>query len=318
MRNTSISRNLLTAVLLATAALCQAQLSESLKTSVQVAHDYALDPNITYKVANNYEAKLDVYHRKDAKAPVPVLIQIHGGGWVRGVKEGAQLESMPYLQMGFDVVNVEYRLGPVSQAPAAVEDCLAALRWVGRNAKKYNFDTSKIVVTGASAGGHLALTTGMIPESAGFDADCSFEDGRSWSSTCTDPRPKVAAIINWFGITDVKDLAGGPNARSYAVQWFGSLPNRETLATQVSPLTYVRPGLPPILTIHGDADYVVPYAHAVRLHDALNKAGVRNQLLTIPGGGHNDFTSDQYVRCFETIRAFLLQTGILESNGTSK
>jgi acetyl esterase/lipase len=317
MRKISIPGTLL-AVLLATAAFCQAQLPEALKAAVLVAHGYALDANITYKVANNYEAKLDVYHRKDAKAPLPVVIDIHGGGWVRGVKEWSQLEIMPYLQMGFEVVNVEYRLGSVSPAPAAVEDCLAALRWVGRNAKKYNFDTSKIVVTGLSAGGHLALTTGMIPESAGFDADCSFEDGRSWSSTCTDPRPKVAAIINWFGITDVKDLAGGPNARSYAVQWFGSLPNREALATKVSPLTYVRPGLPPILTIHGDSDQVVPYAHAVRLHEALDKAGVRNQLLTIPGGGHNDFTADQFLLCFETIRKFLLQTGILSPGESTK
>jgi acetyl esterase/lipase len=67
------------------------------------------------------------------------------------------------MAMGFAVVNVEYRLGKTSLAPAAVEDCLCALHWVGRNAKKYNFDLSKVIVTGGSAGGHLALTTACPP-----------------------------------------------------------------------------------------------------------------------------------------------------------
>ena len=74
--------------------------------------------------------------------------------------------------MGWNVVNVEYRLARVSGAPAAVEDCLCALRWIIRNAKQYNIDITKLVVSGSSAGGHLALTTGMIPPSAGLDRQC--------------------------------------------------------------------------------------------------------------------------------------------------
>ena len=117
--------------------------------------------------------------------------------------------------------------------------------------------------------------------------------------------PKVAAAINWFGVTDVYDVIEGPNRANAAMTWFGSLPNREEIAERVSPLTYVRAGLPPILTIHGDADRVVPYQHAVRLHDALTKAGVPNQLLTIPGGGHGNFTPEQRTMIFTTIREFL-------------
>ena len=77
--------------------------------------------------------------------------------------------------------------------------------------------------------------------------------------------PKVAAIINWYGITDVNDMLSGPNARAYAVQWLGSPPNREAIAKSVSPLTYVRADLPPILSIQGDADPIVPYSQNVRL-----------------------------------------------------
>jgi acetyl esterase/lipase len=286
------------------------QLSDADKAIALVVRDHQVVPNITYHIANKSELKLDLYQPREPKGPTPVVMLIHGGGWVEGSKEGSVLEVFPYLQMGFSVVNVEYRLGRVSLAPAAVEDCLCALHWIGRNAAKYNFDLNKVVVTGGSAGGHLALTTGMIPDSTGLANECASDDDEGWKGPWTGSTPKVAAIINWFGITDVWGMLQGPNIRSYAVSWFGSQPGQEALAKRVSPLTYVRPGLPPILTIHGDADPLVPYSDAVRLHDALTKAGVRNQLLTIPGGKHGHFPAEDSLRAAESIRAFLASLGI--------
>jgi len=93
--------------------------------------------------------------------------------------------------------------------------------------------------------------------------------------------------------------------------WLGSQPNAEEIARRVSPLTYVRAGLPPILTIHGDKDDVVPYSHATRLHEALDKVKVPNQLLTIEGGGHGGFTQEQFVKSYETIWSFLKQNRII-------
>ena len=90
-----------------------------------------------------------------------------------------------------------------------------------------------------------------------------------------------------------------------------SAQTRDEVAKRVSPLTYVRPGLPPILTIHGDADRVVPYQHAVRLHDALAKVSVPHQLLTIPGGGHGNFTPEQRTMIYVTIREFLAKHKLL-------
>jgi acetyl esterase/lipase len=101
-----------------------------------------------------------------------------------------------------------------SLAPAAVEDTRCALRWVFRNAKQYNFDTSKIVLTGHSAGGHLSLITGMLPNGTGLDNNCY-----------GDEELKVAAIINWYGISDVNDLIQGKNLKNYAVMWMGSQQN---------------------------------------------------------------------------------------------
>ncbi len=291
-------------------SFCSAQLPETAKSAILLGMDFHVVPNITYNVANRYEAKLDVYYPAKAKSPVPVVINIHGGGWVVGAKEEAILYILPYLQMGFAVVNVEYRMALVSNAPAAVEDCLCALHWVGRHAKEYNFDLSKIITTGGSAGGHLALTTAMIPSSTGLDNQCSFEDDSEWTGTFPNKRPNVAAVINWFGITDVASLLKSPDARGWAISWVGSAPNGEEIANRVSPLTYVRPGLPPILTIHGTVDKLVPYSQAVRLHEELKKAGVRNELFTVEGAGHGDFTNDQELKAYETVRAFLTSIGI--------
>jgi acetyl esterase/lipase len=288
-----------------------AQLTDTEKAAVLIGNRFGVEANIVYKVASSYEAKLDVYRPSNPAGPTPVLMMIHGGGWLFGTKEDSILHLVPFLHMGFAVVNVEYRMARVSLAPAAVEDCLCALRWIGRNATKYKFDATRVVITGGSAGGHLALTTAMIPASAGFENECVYEDDEGWTGTFIDTRPKVAAVINWFGITDVWDMVQGPNTKGYAVSWLGSSPHREDLARKVSPLTYVRPGLPPVLTIHGDADKLVPYSHAVRLHEALAKAGVRNQLLTLPGAGHGDFTDEQQLKAFEAARAFLVEAGVI-------
>jgi acetyl esterase/lipase len=206
---------------------------------------------------------------------------------------------VPWFEMGWNVVNVEYRMARVALAPAAVEDCLCALRYIAAQAKTYDIDTTRLVVTGESAGGHLALTTGMIPESAGLDRQCPGA-----------PLPKVAAIIDWYGIADVVDLLEGPNRKNYAVQWLGSLPNREEVARRVSPLTYVRAGLPPVLAIQGDADPTVPYQHSVRLTEALTKVDVQNRLVTIPGGKHGGFTKDERTKIYVAIREFLAKIGL--------
>ena len=212
---------------------------------------------------------------------------------------------LPYLEMGFAVVNITYRLARVSEAPAAVEDCRCALRWLVQNAEEYDFDVNRIVVMGYSAGGHLALTTGMLPASAGLDRECPGPDTL-----------KVAAIVNWYGITDVMDLLDGANMRTYAVQWLGSRPDRNDVAKRLSPMTYVRKDLPPILTIHGDADPTVPYQHATKMLAALQQAGATSELVTIHGGRHGRFPHDQQLRAVEAVRAFLTQHGLMPKAAT--
>ena len=278
-----------------------AQLDDTQAWASHLSNQYQVLPNVTYLTASNRDNKVDLYLPRGTDSPAPVLVYIHGGGWVGGSKESSVLRLIPWMEMGWAVVNVQYRLGEVSLAPAAVEDCLCALRWIIRNASNYNIDPERIVVTGNSAGGHLALTTGMVPASAGLDRQCPGSETLS-----------VAAIINWYGITDVGDLLDGPNTKSYAVEWMGSIPNRFEIAERVSPLTYVRSGLPPILTIHGDADPTVPYQHGVQLHEELSKVGVSNQLHTVPGGRHGGFNRTETIAIFETIQEFLSGNGLLK------
>ena len=285
--------------LLLLSVICRAQVSESARWAASAAGEYLIYPDRVYGVANNYQLKLDVWQKQEAKEPVPTLIYIHGGGWIFGDRTGATLQFLPYLQMGWNVVNVEYRMASASLAPAAVEDCRCALRWVVQHAAEYNIDTNRIVLTGHSAGGHLSLTTGLLTPQAGLDNQCFGTETL-----------KVAAIINWYGISDVADLIAGPNLKNYAVQWVGSQPERAAIAKRVSPLTYVHAGNPPVFTVHGDADPVVPYSQAVRLHQALTQAGVKNELVTIRGGGHGGFTSEQLQDAFAKITAFLTEQGV--------
>ena len=281
-------------------ATVQAQLSAAASWATEVESRYNFTPDLTYVTENNTELKLDVYSRRDVQTPQPTLIFMHGGFWVAGSKDSQTLNILPWLEKGWNVVVVGYRLGGVAPAPAAVVDTFCALRWAGTNAAMYNIDTNKIVASGQSAGGHLALTLGMMSEQ-GYDKNCP-----------PGTTPKVAAVINWFGVTDVSDVIAGPNKNATPLRWFGNMAEADAvaLAKQLSPMSYVRDDLPPILTIQGDADMVVPYAHGIALDTALDNTNVNHEHLTIPGGGHGRFTAAERATIYTTINAFLKTNNI--------
>src|SRR5204863_8925630 len=104
-------------------------------------------------------------------------VYMHGGFWVAGTKETAVTKLFPWMEMGWNIINVEYRLGvgtdATTLAPAAVDDCFCALRFIAALPASYNIDRNRLVVTGESAGGHLSLAMGMIPDSAGLGKECA-------------------------------------------------------------------------------------------------------------------------------------------------
>jgi acetyl esterase/lipase len=233
------------------------------------ALDYQMEANIRY---DKYpETVLDILQPKaPALGNRPGVIVIHGGGWIEGDKESTlDRYCRPFIRQGFVVANVEYRLAKAAPAPAAVSDVLQAALWFHDHAAQYKVDANRILVAGSSAGGHLALIVGMTPASAGLG-----------------PSVKIAAVIDFFGIADVADQLAGPNARNYAAQWIPEQSNRMELARRMSPATYVRKGLPPILALHGDADPLVPYEQSVSLTKAIRSAGGDAELITVSGGKH--------------------------------
>src|SRR5712691_4161803 len=115
----------------------------SVDWAVHAANQYQVFPNVTYLTASNFEAKLDIYKRRDTTGPQPTVIYYHGGFWAAGTKEGSLMSLVPWMEMGWNVVNVEYRLARVAPAPAAVEDGLCALRYIANQAKTYDIDTNR-------------------------------------------------------------------------------------------------------------------------------------------------------------------------------
>ena len=265
------------------------------ETKVTIPGSVSVETNIPY--GQYKETVLDIMQPKaSSNAKRPGVIVIHGGGWVEGTKEGHPQETcLRYVEKGFVCADVEYRLAKVATAPAAVIDVLDAAHWFEEHAKKYDVDTKRIVVTGGSAGGHLSLMVGMTPKSAKLG-----------------PPAKIAAVVNFYGITDVADQLSGPNMREYAVAWVPEQTGRLKLAARVSPMTYVRKGLPPILTIHGDADHTVPYQHGVNLTKALRDAGNDAELVSVPQGEHGfpKATEDEVYE--HDIWPFLKKHGVIQ------
>jgi acetyl esterase/lipase len=254
----------------------------------------SVEANIAYGPYK--ETVLDIVQPKEtAKEKRPGVIAIHGGGWVGGTKDDYTARLCPrYAEKGFVCASVEYRLAKSATAPAAVNDVLDAAHWFENNAKKYKVDTKRIVVTGGSAGGHLSLMVGMTPKSAKLG-----------------PTANVAAVVDFYGITDVADQLDGPHKQDYAVTWVPEQSGRLELAERVSPMTYARKGLPPILAIHGDADSTVPYEHSVKLVKAIRDAGGDAELVSVPQGEHG-FPDAKVSEIYEqNIWPFLKKRGVI-------
>lgn len=256
--------------------------------------------NVVYTKVGEWEGKMDIY-RPESDTPTPIVINIHGGGWNHGTKE-SQTGFNTFFKAGFAVANIEYRLTPQATAPAAVEDARCALLYLIKNAKELNVDANKIVVMGGSSGGHLALMAGMLGNNHRFDENCKGVEN-----------VKVAAIVDKYGITDVWDWGYGKNITSKSAKtWLGRYAADQAFAASVAPMTYVSKNTPPIFIVHGDADSTVPYQQSVDLHKALDAAGVANEFMTVPGGGHGKFEKEKNSEVNKAIMQFLKKVLVLQ------
>jgi len=272
-----------------------AQNTDTVYKTVEYPAGFSSQLNVVYTKVKDWEGKMDLYLPPKENGASPLVINIHGGGWNKGVKE-SQTGFNTFFKKGFAVANIEYRLSGQATAPAAVEDTRCALIYLVKNAKQLNIDVNKIVIMGGSSGGHLALMGGLLGNDHRFDNNCPGVDNI-----------QVAVIIDKYGISDVWDWGYGPNITSKsAKQWLGDKAGDKEFAMSVSPMTYVNKKSPPTFIVHGDADPTVPYQQSVDLHKKFVEAGVKTEFITVAGGQHGKFEKDKNSEINAAIMNFIM------------
>ncbi|MDS1031292.1 alpha/beta hydrolase [Porphyromonadaceae sp. NP-X] len=271
---------------------------ETLK-SVAYPSSYNGLTDVVYKNVNSENTRMDIYYPLNPKAPVPVVINMHGGGWNHGYKEDQGGFNL-YFNRSYAVANVEYRMTGEATAPAAVEDVRGAMMYLLNHAKELNIDPMKIIFQGGSAGGHLALISGYLGNNPLFDNDCVLYGGNY----------KIMAVIDKYGPADLNNFM----FYTSLVNWLGTHASDQDFINSISPIHYVDLYTPPTYIIHGDADPTVPYSQSVTLHNSLDAAGVKNQFTTVPGGGHGGFSDTYNTQMENEITAFLTE---VENNSTN-
>lgn len=240
--------------------------------------DYAGDGEVYHR--------LDIYLPKEKKASYPVVIHIYGSAWYSNSSKGiADLGTIcqTLLDAGYAVVTPNHRSSADAKFPAQIEDIKAVIRFVRGNASRYNFDTSFIATSGFSSGGHLAslaATSGGVAELEGTIGDCL-----QLSSS-------VDAACDWSGPVDLTnmDCAGargeGATAPEEAVTGVKYTPENIGTFKKLSAPSYIDSNDPPIIIFHGIKDNVIPSCQSIGFYEALDKAGVKTDLILEEEGGH--------------------------------
>lgn len=244
--------------------------------------------------------KLDIY-LPSGNGPFPVVIVIHGGGFMVGDKANPALGD-ELLAAGYAVVSVNYRLAAEAKYPAQIQDVKAAVRFLRANAAQYKLDPERFAAFGQSAGGNLAATLGT---SCGVAALEGAELGNAEQSSC------VQAVVDWFGPTDFLQMdaqfagascpANHNDASSPESQVIGApIQTVPEKAQAANPITYVSAKAPPFLIQHGTADCNVPPQQGQLLYDALapliGKDKVTYTLLQGAGHGGSQFSDAANVK----------------------
>lgn len=244
--------------------------------------------NIVYTVNNGWEGKLD-YYQQTTKKKTPLVIYIHGGGWVHGNKDAEYDKIKVFIENGYSVANIEYRLANQSTAPAAIEDVNEAINYLLKNSQTLNFDANKLVLMGGSAGAHLALLAGLQAQHKIFNKQ----------------KFKVAAIISKYGPTDLLTWKPATAPGSASSAWLAARKNDTAFVKSLSPVNYVSKNRIPVLFIHGDQDQTVPIRQSETLYQLLKSEGSPTQLYIVKGGKHGNFGDVETPKMDSVMIAFL-------------
>lgn len=243
-----------------------------LKAQVDVARD------VLFAAPDGYPLRLDVYEPREPGELRPAIVVVHGGAWFHGDKSDYAfgLHDRWLAGQGYVVFDVQYRL--TGRWPAPLSDVKCAVRWVRANAARFQVDPDRIALMGRSAGGHLALMAAYTANDPEVPPSCFDEDAPPIDES-------VQAVIASYAPADLRLWQA---ERGGAIDHLlGGLPHEVPDAYRAaSPVTHVKPGLPPTMVIHGQRDRTVPPAHSELLVNTLRAAGVTTVALRIPWGRH--------------------------------
>lgn len=238
------------------------------------------------------EQLLDIYLPDEPQGRLPVIFYVHGGGWTIGTKNDCYVDAIiDLIHHGYALISVNYRLAPATQFPGCLLDVKAAVRWARAHADEYGFDPDRFGMMGDSAGGHLTLMTG-------FSADHP-EYKQYGNEEYSD---RVQAIINAFGISLVSasKIEESYKESGVAPLLFGGFPiseflritfgNNDILNEVTSPIRYITKDAPPVLSLHGKLDPVVPYQQSVLVHEKVTEicGPGRSELILYEDRTHED------------------------------
>ena len=230
--------------------------------------------DLEYGQAGGEKLLLDVSVPADA-GPHPVAILVHGGGWSGGDKAttdggaGIGIWFQELTAANYTWFSINYRLAPKHRWPACLDDVQTAIRWVKANAAKFNGDPSRIALFGHSAGGHLVCLAATVPDNS----------------------VRVQAVVGFAPVTNHEQELPVRGGVSASLQNLLNRPKEVTpeslgLLRAISPLNHLRPGLPPFLLVHGDADKTVPIQQSHDFQAKLRANGVECDLQILPGAPH--------------------------------
>jgi acetyl esterase/lipase len=240
--------------------------------------------------------RLDVYRRHDTPPGAPVLLQVHGGGWMIGSKEQQGLPLMYHLaSRGWVCVAINYRLSPKATWPDHLVDCKLAMKWVRENIAQYGGDPQYVVVTGGSAGGHLTAMIGLTANLPEFQP--GFEDVDT----------SVRAMVPFYGIFDFRDRFGfrgkkDPLRKGFE-RYIVKRPRDEAFDVydRASPMSHLRPDAPPSLVIHGTLDTLAPAQEAREFVRMLREVSTSPVVYVELGGAHHAFEVFHSIRQLHAI-----------------
>ncbi len=238
--------------------------------------------DVVYTQGEGAPQALDIYLPQGG-GPWPLVIYVHGGGWMTGDKSEGREVAAGLVPQGYAVVSIDYRLSPAHPFPAAIADTQCAVAWAKQHAAEYGWDAAHIGLMGASAGAHLVTLAGVVAAPSAPSHD--------WQPSCGDPNADfgVQAVVSFAGPMDMGLVAQTPLGQEAVEAFLGTACQAsEPICAAASPLTYASADAPPILLVQGTEDDIVPPDNARQMYQALQAAGAQDAvLLMVEGAGHD-------------------------------